>query len=273
MLVHKQIKILAKPYTDRAMIEMAGRCALGPASTPMWSNITAIFFEPGPKSPPSDFEPSELQPNNLESIQEWCENPGVQVWPVEIGPLYDGFARDGGDSHSMILLRFVDATGCSHWFDARYVSAILKRDGDPDWYYNQGRLMAKDSTPVTIAAGGTEVTIPRGDPIAILSEWNWGPNAAAAIDRYREWDPDWRLSNECTKSWHTLRWAQRLDRVLPKGKRGNEFTCHNGGSPARQVKIGNHKYIEIASENGQGSIRISLYNGEITQSQSQKVTR
>lgn len=264
MLVHKQIKTLAKPYTDQAIIKLADRLALGPAGTPMWSNLNVIFFdEPGPKSLPKYFEPSELQPNNLENIQEWCESPGVQVWPVEIGPLYDDLART---TSSMILLRFVDATGHSHWFDAKYVSAVLKRHPDPDWFYNERRLMAKDSTPVTVATDdGTEVTLPKGDPIAIVMEWAWGKDAAAAIDRYREWDPDWRLANECTQSWHTLRWAQRLDRVLPKGKRGSRFSAPNGGSPARRVKIGKHKYIELASESGQGSVMISLYNGEITQ--------
>jgi len=264
MLVHKQIKTLAKPYTDRAMIQQAVVLAIGPASQPMWSNKSIIFFEPRPKSC-GDIEPSELQANNLDSIQEWCANPGVQVWPVEIGPLYDGFARDGGDSHSMILLRFVTATGSSHWFDARYVSAILKRDSDPDWYFNQGRLMAKDSTQVTITSDdGAQVIAPKGDPIAILMEWAWGKDAAAAIDNYRNWDPDWRLANECTKSWHTLRWAQRLDRALPRGKQGSQYTRLNGGSPARRGKGNGHKYIELASESGNGSIRISLWNGEIT---------
>ena len=245
MLVHKQIKTLAKPYTDRAMIQQTDRLALGPASKPMWSNLNVIFFEPGPKSPPNDFEPSDLQDNNLKNIQEWCADPGVQVWPVEIGPLYS----DGHDSNgsTMILLRFVDKAGHSHWFDARYVSAVLKRDNDPDWYYNERRLLAKSE-----------------NPIAILMEWSWGKDAAAAIDNYREWDPDWRLANECVESWHTLRWAQRLDQALPKGKRGYEFTQLNGGSPARRYKNGRHKYIELASESGERSIRISLYNGEIT---------
>jgi len=261
MLVHKQIKTLAKPYTDQAMIKLADRFALGPESTPMWSNLNVIFFEPGPKSS-GDLDPSELQDNNLEDIQEWCENPGVQAWPVEIGPLYsDGHDRNGS---SMILLRFVTAAGHSHWFDAKYVSAILKRDSDPDWFFNQGRLMAKDSTQVTIRAGDTEVTLPKGDPIAILMEWAWGKDAAAAVDNYRDWDPDWRLTNNCTKAWHTLRWAQRLNRVLPKGKRGSQFTQLNGGSPARRYKSGKHQYIELASDTGQGSIRISLYNGEVT---------
>ena len=83
MLVHKQIKTLAKPYTDRALIKMTDRLALGPESIPMWSNTIVVFFgEPGPKSPPSDFEHSELQSNNLENIQDWCASPGVQVWPV-----------------------------------------------------------------------------------------------------------------------------------------------------------------------------------------------
>jgi len=262
MLVHKQIKTLAKPYTDRAMIKLVDRFALGPESAPMWSNLNVIFFEPGPKSS-GDLDPSELQDNNLEDIQEWCENPGVQVWPVEIGPRY-------GDA-GLVVLRFADATGHSHWFDARYVSAILKRDSDPDWFFNSGRLIAKDSTQVTVKAGDAEVTLPKGDPIAILMEWTWGKDAAAAIDNYRDWDPDWRLANDCTKAWHTLRWAQRLNRVLPKGKRGYEYTQLNGGSPARRYKNGKHKYIELASETGEGSIRISLYNGEVT-NLSQEVT-
>lgn len=224
----------------------------------MWSNLTVIFFEePRPKSL-GGFEPSKLRANNLESIQDWCARPGIQVWPVEIGPLY------GSGPGSMILLRFVDSAGHSHWFDARYVSAILKRDGDPDWYYNEGRLMAKDSTPVTVATDGAEITLPKGDPIAILMEWAWGKDAAAAIDHYREWDPNWRLANECIRSWHTLRWAQRLDRALPKGKRGYEYTQLNSGSPARRYKIGKHKYIELASESSESTIRISLYNGEVT---------
>ena len=163
----------------------------------------------------------------------------------------------------MILLRFIDQFGYSHWFDARYVSAILKRHGDPDWYFNKDRLMAKDSTPVTIAAGETETTLPKGDPIAILKEWAWGPNAAAAVDNYRAWDPDWRLSNTGIKTWYTLRWVQRLDQALPRGKKGSQFT-DNGGSPARRVKIGKHKYIELAGESGRACVRISLYNGEIT---------
>lgn len=253
MLVRKQIKTLAKPYTDRAMILATDRLALGPENTPMWSNLTVTFFEPGPKSPPDNFEPSALQPNNLESIREWCESPGVQVWPVEIGP-YGG----------LTLLRFVDQLGYSHWFDARYVSAIFKRHSDPDWYYNEGRLMAKDSTPVTIAAGETEATIPKGDPIAVLAEWNWGPNAAAAIDSYRAWNPDWQLFNTSLETYHTLRWAQRLDRALPRGKKGSQFTRLNGGSPARRVKRGRHRWIELAGESGQACVRISLYNGEIT---------
>jgi len=261
MLVHKQIKTLAKPYTDQSMIKLADRFALGPESAPMWSNSSVIFFEPGPKSS-GDLDPSELQANNLELIQDWCENPGVQVWPVEIGPLYNEYT--GTIASSMILLRFVDTAGNSHWFDARYVSAILKRDSDPDWFFNSGRLIAKDSTPVTIRADDAEVTLPKGDPIAILMEWAWGKDAAAAIDNYRDWDPDWRLANDCTESWHTLRWAQRLNRVLPKGKRGYEYTQLNGGSPARRHKSGKHKYIELASETGEGSIRISLYNGEVT---------
>jgi len=246
MLVHKQIKTLAKPYTDRAMIRQAERLAIGPASRPMWSNLNVIFFnEPGPKSC-GDIEPSEFQANNLDSIQEWCESPGVQVWPVEIGPLYNGELATNGSS--MILLRFVTTTGSSHWFDAKYVSAILKRHPDPDWYYNDQRLMAKDSTQVTITGDdGTQVIVPKGDPIAILMEWAWGKDAAAAIDNYRDWDPDWRLANDCTKSWHTLRWAQRLDRALPRGKRGYEFTRLNGGSPARRGKSGRSKYGEITN--------------------------
>jgi len=172
---------------------------------------------------------------------------------VEIGP-YGG----------LILLRFIDQFGYSHFFDARYVSAILKRHSGPDWYFNEGRLMAKDSTLVTIAVDGVPaVTLRKGDPIAILKEWTWGPDAAAAVDRYRDWDPDWRLSNTGLKTWHTLRWAQELDRVLPRGKKGSQFT-HNGGAPARRVKVGKHKYIELAGVSGRACVRISLYNGEIT---------
>ena len=86
MLVHKQIKTLAKPYTDLAMTKITDCLALDPERT-MWSNTNVIFFgETGPKLPPHGNEPGTLQPNNLESIQEWCEDPGGQVWPVEIGP-------------------------------------------------------------------------------------------------------------------------------------------------------------------------------------------
>lgn len=259
MLVHKQIKTLARPYTDRAMIRQAERLSLGPAGKPMWSNLNVIFFnEPGPKSS-GDIEPSELQTNNLDSIQEWCESPGVQVWPVEIGPLHNG--ETNTLTNGLILLRFVTATGHSHWFDARYVSAILKRHRDPDWYFNQGRLMAVAATN----DDGAQTTPSKGDPIAILMEWAWGKDTAAAIDNYRDWDPVWRLANECTKSWHTLRWAQRLDRALPKGKLGSQYTRLNGGSPARRGAHGKYKYIELASESSAGSVRISLYNGELTQ--------
>lgn len=256
MLVHKQIKTLAKPYTDRAMILRIGRLALGlgPEGTPMWSNMDVIFFgEPEPKFTSSSRPlPSEITQTNLENIREWCAAPGVQVWPVEIGPL-----------GTLILLRFEDKFRYSHWFDARYVSAILKRHSDPDWYFNEDRLTAKDSTPVTVAAGETEVTLPKGDPIAILREWAWGGSPAQAIDNYRVWDPDWRLSNTSLDTWHTLRWAQQLDRALPRGKKGSQFS-NNGGAPARRVKIGKHKYIELASESGRACVRVSLYNGETT---------
>jgi len=238
MLVHKQIKTLAKPYTDRAMARITDCLALDPERT-MWSNTNVIFFgEAGPKLPPHGNEPGTLQPSNLESIREWCANPGVQVWPTEIGPC-------GG----LILLRFEDKFRYSHWFDARYGSAILKRHSDPDWYFNEGRLMA--------------VTVPKGDPIAILKEWAWGGDPVEAVDNYRAWDPDWRLSNTSLETWHTLRWAQELDRALPRGKKGSQFT-RNGGSPARRVKVGKHKYIELAGESGRACVRISLYNGEIT---------
>jgi len=56
-----------------------------------------------------------------------------------------------------------------------------------------------------------------------------------------------------------------LDRALPRGKRGSQYTRLDGGSPARRGKNGEHEYIELASESGQGSVRISLYNGELTQ--------
>jgi len=252
MLVHKQIKTLAKPYTDRLMTKITDCLALDPERT-MWSNTNVIFFgETGPKLPPHGDEPGTLQSNNLESIREWCASPGVQVWPVEIGP-YGG----------LILLRFIDQFGYSHWFDARYVSAIMKRHSDPDWYFNEGRLTARDSTLVTIAVDGVPAaTLRKGGPIAILREWAWGRDMAAAVDNYRAWDPDWRLSNTSLETWHTLRWAQELDRVLPRGKKGSQFSS-NGGAPARRAKVGKHKYIELAGESGRACVRISLENGEI----------
>lgn len=114
----KQIKNLAKPYTDKQMTN------IGYNHDPLkgagwWSDGSAVFFEEyqqhsGKAQMP---DPKEATAAQQAQCEKWATLEGTQAFPVEVAKFEECDLR---------LLRFVSKEGRSVWLDGRYVSALMQ---------------------------------------------------------------------------------------------------------------------------------------------------
>ena len=173
MLTKKQIKIMAKPYTNKRIISM-GTNMVTCNKNRWWGNGYIIFFEDSPamKEYPKNWDTEDCV-DATEDMKDTVDNliatAEMAVYPVEI-------RLDHSDEYSrfkpLTMLRFTDGRELNLWANARYVTTIQKR------YKRE----------LTWTAAGSSVLVAHADkPIAVLM--CMCPDV---------WDevPDWYLKNE-----------------------------------------------------------------------------
>lgn len=116
MLTHKQIRKLARCYTDKRLVK--DRKIVEAEGGAWWSNgFVAIW---GEKPPPQTEKQREENGHAVLPADTLADLFTVyadrEVYPVEIAPL-----------DKMRPLRFADGNGTSVWVQGGFVSAILKR--------------------------------------------------------------------------------------------------------------------------------------------------
>jgi len=172
MLSKRQIRTMAKPYTDNAIIREGTKVVLGDG---WWSNGYVIFFEKAPKKYPKKFDKDEncihATKGHEESVTGIITAAITSVYPVELRPSHD-------DKEScfniMTVLWFTDGD-TKLCVDARYVVAIQKRHGKE----------------LTWTATGDTLVAHNGEPVAMLMKLN-DPESCSWWDD----EPTWDLKNE-----------------------------------------------------------------------------
>jgi len=117
MLNPRQIKKMARPYTDKQIYRQVGRLKVG---TDFWANGEIAFYEdlPAKFDRERDYivDATEADAAYLSDI---CQKAIVPVYPVELK----------GTVYGNIYLRFSDGNGGSWWANAHYVATGLKKAG------------------------------------------------------------------------------------------------------------------------------------------------
>jgi len=235
MLTYKQIKSLAKPYTDRQITNLSGK-VMGGQEHGWWSNGQIAFYEPGPRKVGASAIPwaPEGSDRTKEQLDEKVSRCTVLVWPVELRPY---------DDSGLTVVRMTDSNGVNLWYNARYIAAMLKRDKTASFYADP------DSGAVISRNGHT---------IAVVAPYEEPDD---------EQTPAWSLCNE--QSPTALRFARALDAAIPKGKRGQQWH-ETRGILARRVKVRRARYIEVGDPRTERVVaRISLFNGDVSKGATQ----
>jgi len=149
MLTAKQIKTMAKMYTDAAMVRKNYSVYTAESPLACWSNGYVVFFEPLPAKHVNGGK-QDVKPLPVDNLLEIVNTDRVQVWPVGVRPYFCCKKR--------VVVRFADGNGTETWIDGKYVSAVLVRrragKGGVRWYYSpKGKdIVAVNERPVAVIA-------------------------------------------------------------------------------------------------------------------------
>jgi len=188
MIASEMIRKMAKAYTDYQIYTQSQKLTSG---TGWWGNGFMAFFEDVPEGL-ADLDDVVSDGDDLK-LWEWVQATGPQVWPVMLKSI--------GDASHWIEVMFTDGQDVKIWANARYVSAILKRDPHVDWHYTNacdGQLKASN-----------------GKVIALLM-----PIAKDDVDRVALEYSEWSISNFDLVAPRYLKIAHQVDALLPRGKKG-----------------------------------------------------
>lgn len=136
MLTYSQIRSMAKPYSDKQMLNRHMRLIQG---NDWWANGFVMFLGEKPKNKSDKCEVGEGRPEHLDDIIR--QATGVeQAWPVEMRAYDSRSAR----AKVKAIVRFETLEGVDLWVNARYAGAILKRHKDATFYTNGTILEARN---------------------------------------------------------------------------------------------------------------------------------
>lgn len=229
MLTTRQIKKMAKPYSNSQMTNSHQKVRY---SAGWWSNGFIAFHEPKPEKVSAlEIEVSEEIPAEVAS---WETGATIQVWPVELRGNVNVETKYKSPTDQVV--KFSDGNGTVQWYDARYISAILRRAPDVEFYINPGSnfLAARNGKPVACLA-------PRHSSVSRIPF-------------------DWSLSNDSLASATFLSLARCVIAQKPKGTGRKVYSAIalNGETvKARTTKSG------VVIECNGNSVHVK-FNGELT---------
>lgn len=220
MIPVAMIKKLSRAYTDKRLLsrKLRVRC-----DGEFWANGFIGFWEKPP-------ETAEYQAGLSENAEKWLDAEQVQVWPVEIRPIEESYARH--------VVRLSDGNGTDAWLDAGYLGAILRRCPEATFHAGDDIIIAKNSYP-----------------FAVCMQMRYN-----ADDPYNE--PDWSIKNEDLQAARNLETARALVALLPPrpGRKWRQVTYR--GHTLRIKHMGKKGRGQVLHINGHGlMITISLYDG------------
>lgn len=195
MLASEMIRKMARGYSDQQVWKQSNRLLSG---TGWWANgfndfyERVVFFE---ETPEGLADPDDVVTDTRDlEIWAWAQATGPQVWPVMLRPLGEGYVE----------VMFTDGQDLKIWANARYVSAILKRDPHVDWHF----------TP----ADGGMLKASNGEVVALLM-----PLIKDDVDRVTLEYSEWSISNFDLVAPRYLAIARQIDDLLPRGKKGQDW--------------------------------------------------
>jgi len=218
MLPVQMIRKMGKEYSDKQVKDRARRVQYDGI---WWTNGFIALHEHLPKS----FNPKidDLQDVELDlQATKWDAAAIHQVWPVEIAPVYgDGFP----------VVKFSDGNGFVAWFDAGYISAVLKREPQARWFIKPD-FSKHNPTPIAARNGQTVALI---QPMSFKdeerafhdAEWSiTNDDLSAARDLETCWNLQALLPKRAGSKWHTVEYKGRKLEIQRTGKTAKAKILH-----------------------------------------------
>lgn len=227
MIAPGMIRKMSKVYTDRQMTKDKRVHYQADA----WSNGFMAFKEPLPKH--VDLEHDDVVEHDFWSeMEETHMHATRQVWPVEIRPVASSdeskyaagsYLSDSGER----LVRLSDGNGLNVWFDAGYLSAILKRQPTATFH----------------TAKSSAVVAKNGQPFAMAMPMNFTDEEWAQATRDGGWNiinddldgaRNFDIANELAallparpgSKWHKIFYMGMMLEVRRSGRNNKERTLH-----------------------------------------------
>lgn len=241
MIAPGMIRKMGKAYSDRAMCK---DCRIH-FQDGAWSNGFVAFKEPLPKHIDTDRYDvkehdfwSEVEKNML------MGNVQVQVWPVEIRPIYD----DG-----MRIVRLSDGNSLDVWVNAGYLSAVLKREPTATFHTAIKAVQRNQK--------GAPIIAKNGPAFAMVMPMTFDDDAALARAMTGS---EWSIVNDHLPSARNFTLVNELATMLPPRPGGKWHVVEHDGLTLEICRSGrnNKERVLHVRMAGRGAMsHISLYDG------------
>lgn len=145
MLSRKQLKRMAKPYSDKQIVSQTGRLFHG---SDWWSNAQVAFLSEVKPAPPASYEDIDTVATDREeymlgTLAAADREVTVRVYPVRV--------QSWNERTPAVMLS--DGNGKQVWVNARYLTAVLKRGRNLEFYATPG------AHPAVVARNGHTVAV------------------------------------------------------------------------------------------------------------------
>lgn len=120
MLEQRQIKKMARPFSDKQIMKEGPLKSQMRGGDSAWTNGAIILFD----------APPDPELTDTDRIKEWVsyygDKPSVRVFPVAIAKLTVDPSKPAG-ALAYPVIEFSDGNGTTAYANGRYVSSVLKR--------------------------------------------------------------------------------------------------------------------------------------------------